>query len=357
MILNPGGAQKAPEITVSSGGLITATAGNKKTTKQLTTQASKTVTPWTSQQTAVSGQVYTTGPVYVAGDSNLVAKNILSDIYIFGVCGSAKAVANVVSFFPDDTYTGRFSLALDKPITNIEAVYFVAAYSKTDDTIIPPSDFYENEESIHTQELLYTPYIRYAIRADTPHETYEGSIGTAAIMNMTQDSPAILRFTLTENNFLEGADWGLGKAKYHGFAVGSGSVQNSYCLENIAGNYGNYVLYTNGSNTYCSRYNAYYMIARLRFNFMYAGTVTVTFNCTDGVNAEYVEIGNLNQALGDNRYAGQASEYQYQKSFTGSLTDSVTLSVPAGESFVDIKHCTNSSSYRIKSDTQFTVTL
>lgn len=90
-------AQATPSISVSSAGLITASAtqsagyvaaGTKSATKQLTTQAAKTVTPGTSAQTAVSSGVYTTGAVTVAGDSNLVAGNIKSGVSIFGVSGN-----------------------------------------------------------------------------------------------------------------------------------------------------------------------------------------------------------------------------------------------------------------------------
>lgn len=67
--------QATPSITVNSSGLITASAtqtagyvaaGTKSATKQLTTQAAKTITPSTSSQTAVAKNVYTTGAVTVA---------------------------------------------------------------------------------------------------------------------------------------------------------------------------------------------------------------------------------------------------------------------------------------------------
>lgn len=89
--------QATPTISVSTGGLITASAtqsagrvasGTKSTTHQLTTQAGKTVTPGTTQQTAVASGRYTTGPVYVAGSSNLVASNIKQGVNIFGVTGT-----------------------------------------------------------------------------------------------------------------------------------------------------------------------------------------------------------------------------------------------------------------------------
>lgn len=133
----PTATQATPSITVSSAGLITASAtqsagyvvsGTKSATKQLTVQAAKTITPSTSSQTAVASGRYTTGAVTVAaipstyvkptatkgattytpttsnqtiaagtycsgaqtikGDSNLVAGNIKSGVSIFGVAGT-----------------------------------------------------------------------------------------------------------------------------------------------------------------------------------------------------------------------------------------------------------------------------
>lgn len=107
--------QATPSITVSSSGLITASAtqsagyvasGTKSATKQLTTQAGKTVTPGTSQQTAVASGRYTTGTVYVAGDSDLKAENIKSGVTIFGVAGSL-AGAKYVYGNGDDIFSAR----------------------------------------------------------------------------------------------------------------------------------------------------------------------------------------------------------------------------------------------------------
>lgn len=89
--------QATPEILIDANGLITVTstqaegkvsAGTKTVTKQLTTQAAKTVTPSTSNKTAVDSGVYTTGAVIVAGDSNLKAQNIAKGVTIFGVTGT-----------------------------------------------------------------------------------------------------------------------------------------------------------------------------------------------------------------------------------------------------------------------------
>lgn len=71
----PSAVQATPSISIDSDGLITAVSvqdegyipsGTKTATKQLTTQAAKTVTPTKSSQTAVSSGVYTTGTITVA---------------------------------------------------------------------------------------------------------------------------------------------------------------------------------------------------------------------------------------------------------------------------------------------------
>lgn len=71
----PTATQATPSIAVTTGGLITAAAtqtagyvaaGTKSATKQLSTQAKKTVTPSSSVQTAVAAGKYTTGAVMVA---------------------------------------------------------------------------------------------------------------------------------------------------------------------------------------------------------------------------------------------------------------------------------------------------
>lgn len=93
----PTATQATPSINVNSSGLITASAtqtagyvssGTKSATKQLTVQAAKTVTPTTSNQTAVASGVYTTGAITVKGDANLKAENIAEGVSIFGITGT-----------------------------------------------------------------------------------------------------------------------------------------------------------------------------------------------------------------------------------------------------------------------------
>lgn len=92
----PTATQAIPSISVSSSGLITAsatqtagyvTAGTKSMTQQLTTQAAQTITPGTSDKTIASGR-YLTGTQTIKGDANLVAENIAEGVSIFGVLGT-----------------------------------------------------------------------------------------------------------------------------------------------------------------------------------------------------------------------------------------------------------------------------
>ena len=66
--------QATPTISVSSDGLITASAtqkaglvaaGTKSTTKQMTTKAGATIAPTSSKQLAVNAGVFTTGAIYI----------------------------------------------------------------------------------------------------------------------------------------------------------------------------------------------------------------------------------------------------------------------------------------------------
>lgn len=120
MIANPNDGNSprvevaTPMIDVSAGGLITATTeqekgyvpgGTKSATQQLTTQGAKTVTPGTSNQTAVASGRYTTGDVKVAGDANLVAENIAEGVSIFGVTGTHSGGGGR----PNETAQGNLS--------------------------------------------------------------------------------------------------------------------------------------------------------------------------------------------------------------------------------------------------------
>ena len=115
-------AQATPSISVSSSGLITASstqsegyvsAGTKSSTKQLSTQSGTTITPSVIQKTAITAGKYTTGPIYVAGSSNLIASNIKSGVNIFGVVGNLSSPkiwsgTNLTSSFGYGSFTITF---------------------------------------------------------------------------------------------------------------------------------------------------------------------------------------------------------------------------------------------------------
>lgn len=99
----PTATQATPSISVSSGGLITASAtqsagyvaaGTKNATKQLTVQAAQTITPGTSNKTIASGR-YLTGTQTIKGDANLKAANIAKGVSIFGVNGTHESGEDV----------------------------------------------------------------------------------------------------------------------------------------------------------------------------------------------------------------------------------------------------------------------
>lgn len=168
--------QATPNISVSTNGLITASAeqtegyvegGTKSATKQLTTQAAKTITPSTSSQTAVASGVYTTGDITVAaipntyvkpsstkdattytptttnqtiaagtyltgiqtikGDANLKAENIVKDKVIFGITGTAEAGGGDTTL-EDAMVTGTLTTYTNDRVTSIGAYAFYYWY-------------------------------------------------------------------------------------------------------------------------------------------------------------------------------------------------------------------------------------
>ena len=126
-----------PTISVSSGGLITATASASKSitptvepgyvengtagtvtvsgssTQQLTTQAATTITPTTSEQTAVASGRYTTGAVKVAAiPSQYIVPSgseTKTENGTYDVTSLAELIVNVPSGTAVQTATGTFS--------------------------------------------------------------------------------------------------------------------------------------------------------------------------------------------------------------------------------------------------------
>lgn len=152
--------QATPSISVSTGGLITASAsqsggyveaGSKSATKQMTVQAAQTITPGATDKTIASGR-YLTGTQTIKGDANLKAENIVSGVTIFGVAGTAQtgssgggsdAVAQAIldrsiTSLSDSTATkiGQYALAYCSKMTsadlpNVETVLTYGFYQCT----------------------------------------------------------------------------------------------------------------------------------------------------------------------------------------------------------------------------------
>lgn len=142
--------QATPSISVSSSGLITASAtqsagyvssGTKSNTKQLTTKGATEWTPSTNNQTISSG-TYLTGTQTIKGDSNLIASNIKSGVSIFGVAGTLSSGEYDVLFatgrVPYNNEQWRISLALTSQ-AHFRGVYPDVLIVTAKD----PSDYYE----------------------------------------------------------------------------------------------------------------------------------------------------------------------------------------------------------------------
>ena len=134
IIKNGGGGgspveQATPVISVDTAtGLITASAtqeagvvqaGTKSATQQLTAQSGRTILPTTSRQTAVAANRYTTAPVYVAGDANLLPENIAAGVTIFNVTGTHAGGSGNLEFaqvpltYGGGSYNGDFPTGWD----------------------------------------------------------------------------------------------------------------------------------------------------------------------------------------------------------------------------------------------------
>ena len=86
----PSGLNATPS-QVLSGYKFVGSAGSLQT-GTIPTQGGSTITPGTSNKTAVSAGRYVSGNIIVAGSGNLTAGNIKKGVNIFGVTGTAKVL-------------------------------------------------------------------------------------------------------------------------------------------------------------------------------------------------------------------------------------------------------------------------
>lgn len=125
--------QATPTITVSSGGMIVASAsqsagyttgGDKSATKQLNAIGGVIQTPGTENILLAQPGDYVIRDVLVKGDANLVPENIKSGVSIFGVDGSFEG--------SDDTVT----LSINKPNLGGKCTFVVYYYRPSDKRFI-----------------------------------------------------------------------------------------------------------------------------------------------------------------------------------------------------------------------------
>lgn len=175
--------QATPSVSINSSGLITAsatqtagyvTAGTKSGTKQLTTQAAKTITPSKSSQTAVAKDVYTTGAVTVAA---------IPDEYI--TTSDATAVADEIlkgetAYVNGSKVTGTFTI--DQELTT------------QDDLIAQIQTALQNKASA-SEPVLQTKTVTPSTSAQTvkPDSGYDGlsQVMVNAMTTATQATPSI----------------------------------------------------------------------------------------------------------------------------------------------------------------------
>lgn len=142
-----------PSINIGSDGVVTASANGLTAEKAMSIKGHTTITPGTSNKTAISAGTYATGNIIVAGDTDLVADNIRAGKEIFGVTGSSWAgnltfngtyatstyYTSAGSFLSVDKDTGRAFITIQGGTsTSYENIYFTASSLPSGVTLLKP---------------------------------------------------------------------------------------------------------------------------------------------------------------------------------------------------------------------------
>lgn len=109
-----------PNITVSTGGLITASANGKSNTSQLSTQAGTTITPSETEQTAVASGKYTTGAVKVGAISTTYVGSGITKRSSTDLTASGATVTVPSGYYASNASKaiGNGSVTLNAPTVN-----------------------------------------------------------------------------------------------------------------------------------------------------------------------------------------------------------------------------------------------
>lgn len=126
--------------TVAANILAKGYTAHDKTGKPITgtlmQQSGKTVTPGTSDVVAVESGKYTTGTVYIKGDSNLTANNIKSGTSIFGVTGTYEGSSpNLQSKSVTYTTNGTATITPDAGYDGLSSVDVTVAIPVYDGSV------------------------------------------------------------------------------------------------------------------------------------------------------------------------------------------------------------------------------
>lgn len=225
----PTQTQATPSISVSSGGLITASAtqsegyvvgGTKSATKQMTVKGATTITPSTSNQTIATG-TYLTGVQTIKGDANLVAGNIASGKSIFGVNGTFQGTGTKIKRVYTQSFSNGASGTVNVPSgTNLNNCIFLYSFT-----------------SKPTRSGMTSNTGHYGVNF-----TVSGSTLTATF---TKDSIYYCDYIVTviefdnvkkiQRGFVSGANTGNSDPVYKDITISSVTTSNAFVLFSVGG--------------------------------------------------------------------------------------------------------------------------
>lgn len=145
----------------------TAWVNGSKITGTIPSQSGKTITPSTSNQTAISAGTYASGAITVAGNSNLVAGNIRKGVTIFGVTGTLQQYTTSPSTILNGT---TWASGLSSGFTANGSAYITGSSSSGKYNINNLSDEYLRSNS--AVNLTDYKYLKAVVSSSTYYEEW-----------------------------------------------------------------------------------------------------------------------------------------------------------------------------------------
>ena len=317
----PSGSLSTP--TISSSGLITAQVGTSgylasgtSVTKQLTTQAAKTVTPTASEQTVVNSAVYTTGAVKVAAVPSETKNITANGTY---TPSSGKFFSSVTVNVPEKEFTTQTKTATPS----------------TSEQTITPDPGYDGLSSVIVEAMpsgtLNTPTVDSSglITAQVGASGYLAS-GAKATKQLTTQiaqtiTPSTADQTISSGLYLTGAQTIKGDAN-----LVAGNIKSGVSIFGVAGSFEGSGGGGGSSDNNCEAYHITSASATL--NFKTTGTVKVWgygYKSSGYMGTHY-------SFAGDSYYYGSYGTPR-KTSATFSIASDGTLSgLPSGLTEVDL---------------------